>query len=238
MEKDMRYFFCNDSDSDIKAIQDGQIEKLIDKSNIIHFLYIDVNNSIKDYLLEKLNFWSLEVDEEEYVMFVPSNNILLEKPNEKEINSIVKICKESGLDYCKLRKTSVRSKARGEGIVFKDESNIFFSCPYIIKYKVLKEIISRYNMTDNFMFWKSLETTGFNGIYYYDKKKDLRVDYSYIVPSIFHTISDVITDDRKWSSSYVNSNKNILNTLTSEYNINIEERGIDGYAFSEECCKQ
>ena len=78
MEKDVRYFFCNDSDSDIKTIQDGQIEKLIDKSNIIHFLYIDVNNSIKDYLLEKLNFWSLEVDEEEYVMFVPSNNILLE----------------------------------------------------------------------------------------------------------------------------------------------------------------
>ena len=233
----MRYIFCLETEEDIKKIQDGQIDKFITKNKLAnHRFYLDKEESIKDQLLRNFKTADLDIDDDEYVIFVPANNILIEEPDHQSLYTLLKACKESDADYCKLRKTSIKSRASENVIYHKDEANIFSECPYLIKYKVLKEIISNSRFENWQMFWRSLETGGFSGLYYYNRAKDHRLDYSYIVPSVFHTISHVIMDNGMWSSSYINYNNNSLGSLIAEYNIDIEERQSGSYGFSEGCC--
>jgi hypothetical protein len=226
----MKYIFC--IDEEIKDIQEGEINSIVDKQYVDILKIFVEKNSQKQTILEALGC----IEEDEYIVFIPNNNLVISHPHYKDIVNIANLCKDQDIDYCRLKRIGLNGKTKQGEQLHKDDSKIFFQCPYIIKCSVLRKIISIPN--DGPMFWKSLETGNFSGIFYYDRASNHIDGFSYPVPVVFHTLTEILTDDGKWSSSYINFNKKILKSKIEEYNIDIEDRGVDGYAHPERCCGQ
>lgn len=226
----MKILFCLDDEEDLRTIQTGQLQKLVPEEELITPI-ISKDNPKQDLLDCLSNI------EDEYIVFVPIGNVLLEPPNTKEINNVIDKCKNENHDYARLRRVGAAKPTRPirDNVWHKDEGAILFLVPHVFRTETLKNIINKVRLPQPEMFWLSLETSRHQGIFYYkpsDQGKELK--YSYWVPKIFHTISAVLDQNGKWDNSYINFNEKPLQKLFTEYNIDVQQRGS---SFEGVCCQ-
>jgi len=224
----MKYLFCIDEDKDLQRMQMGQIESLTEDSDSVVTVSVGKHNQ-KEQILE-----ALSTIEDEYIVFVPTNNLLVDKINYKKIEDLATYCKNNDFDYCRLRRLGA-SKINTDSDIHVDTCAIFFLCPHVIKKDKMEQIVSKVSRNGP-MFWLSLETTDLDGCFYFTfKDQDNHKGFSYWVPSIMHTLTEIIDHNEKWSTAYINFNKKILSTKIAEYNIDMEDRGVDEIT-SDGCC--
>jgi hypothetical protein len=229
----MKYLFCIDKCEDLRKMQEGQIDSLATAEGVeIHKLVIgkeDQQETILDYLE---NF-----SDDEYIVFVPAMNLLVSPVAHSKIQKLAGVCEELKADYCRLRRIHSNQKIRSQATEHVDYADIFYICPHIFKVSALKDSISR--VASGQMFWYSLETKDLSGIFYYSEKEnaETRAEFSYYVCQPFNTLSEVVDINGKWQSSFIQHNKNILETLITEYNLEVDGRSSSKETINE-CCGQ
>jgi len=215
----MKTIFCTvKQETDLNKIIVGQAEKLCSDYSVIK---VDAENN-QETLVD-----ALADIEDEYVLFVPINNMLVEQPDVKALNKLVEVARKHELDYIVLRRIGIH-KAKEfdkELNLWESTSNLFFLVPHIFKTEALKGIVSRVK-TANMLYWLSLETTGYTGAYYFNPKDQPDGRLSYWRSGVFHTLSEVFTPLGQWHENYIKHNNQYLKKLLSEYNIDVETRGV------------
>jgi len=210
----MKYVFCIDNkEEDLKKIQIGEIEKFTENENVL-VIPLDENNQ-KETIL---NFLS-DLDDE-YIVFVPNNNLLIDKIDDSKIEKLKQDCIKHQLFYCRLTQMGNNEVIDKASEIHTDTSSRLFKCPYIFKTEKLKEIIS--SSSEGQMFWINIDISGVAGSFVYKNKLDEDVPQSLYsaVPTLIH----VIDHNKKWSVNFIDFNKKILRNKMTEYNIDIDQR--------------
>lgn len=230
----MKYLFCLDSQADLRKMEEGQIDALATGEGIEIFkLVVDEENQQETILNYLENF-----NDDEYIVFVPTKNLLVSQVRHKSVEKLIGKCVDIDADYCRIRRISSNQRLRENSTEHVDSSDIFYLCPHIFKVSALKDSVGR--VASGKMFWYSLETKDLKGIYHFSSKENSETaqEFSYFVPHIFHTLTEIVTIDGRWSSAYLDFNKKILRDKIAEYNLNVEERGSDNYKTINGCCGQ
>ena len=211
----MKYVFCIDNqEEDLKKIQIGEIEKFTENENVL-IIALDKTKQ-KETILNYLS----ELDDE-YIVFVPDNNLLVEKINYVNIKKLTEDCVNNELYYCRLTEMgNIDCVADKNSEIHPDKSSIFFKCPYIFKTDKLKQIIS--TCLDGEMFWISIDLSEVAGSFVYKNKLDEDTPQS--LYSSVPTLINVIDHNKKWAANFIDFNKKILRDKIAEYNIDIEQR--------------
>jgi hypothetical protein len=227
----MKYIFCIDEDKDLYDMETGEINKFCSSSET-YYAVVNKENQREEILNSIETF-----DDDEFVVFVPHNNLLIEPVQDGKLEKLKNECVNAGADYCRLRRISSNKKFRDkQAEIHKDPSDIFYLAPHIIKVSALRKAVDRVKSGE--MFWLSLETMGLKGIFYYSHS-DFLVDkntFTFFPCKPLNTLTAITTLDGKWSNTYINSNKKILKAKISEYNIDIEDRGVEALQGAELCC--
>jgi|TARA_B100000085_G_scaffold268179_1_gene278426 hypothetical protein len=215
MEVKMKYVFCIDNqEEDLKKIQIGEIEKFTENENVL-IIPLDKTKQ-KETILNYLS----ELDDE-YIVFVPNNNLLVEKIDDSKVNYLKQDCIKNQLSYCRLTEMgNINSVADKNSEIHPDKSSIFFKCPYIFKTDKLKQIIS--TSLDGEMFWISMDLSEAAGSFVYKNKLDEDTPQS--LYSCVPTLINVIDQNKKWAVNFIDFNKKVLRDKIAEYNIDIEQR--------------
>jgi len=228
----MKYLFCIDSAEDLRTMQEGEIDSHATAEGVDILKLVVDDNDQQQTILNYLE----DFDDDEYIVFVPTKNLLVEKVRHVAVAKLVNKCKDIEADYCRIRRISSNQKLRNASTEHVDSSDIFYLCPHIIKVSALRTVVSR--VASGSMFWCSLETKDLKGIYYFDEKENVSTmsSFSYYVPHIFHSQMEIVNNDGKWSSSLMDFNKKILEAKITEYNLDVADRGVDNYRTIDRCC--
>jgi len=220
----MRYIvYSTGDDTSFSKIIKGQAEKYSE------FELVELGSSgYKAAVLE-----SLEGIEDEYICVIPPNNIPLNGPHTVKMDQLAEVAHHHNFDYVRMARVSDKyPKEVGEHI-FAEETDTFLLVPYMIKTDMFRDIVSRITNKHDFLFWASLETTGYSGIFYFNSFAQMPSNsLVYWKCDLLDVLSAVLTTAGRWNTQYVNFGEKPLEALFSEYSIMSEENGVG----SEGCC--
>lgn len=200
----MRFVFYP-NDNELDDINKGQVEKYLQGHEVV---------------------FAVPSENEQFVVFVPPNNLLKDPPQVEVLSSIIEYCFDHEIEYVRLKKINIyNDEVLNEDLnLFKDTNNIFFPVPHIIKEKNIHHIIANAHGPSQ-LLWHSLETQNKVGSYYFSIKEQGK-NFRSFQAKPFNSISDVLTPFGNWTENHMVFEDSGLTSLLREYNIDITSRGV------------